>query len=143
MADPSPSFFEPRSRPPLQEVEPHVAAERRRDRVPAFPTDDPTAYVLEHGIVVDSYSGQRVISVMPMRSMDPRLLGRRLRSVRWGESAPRRGQTATGESRLSGLAASNSTFGNLPPVPLRRRYGCSSCAFDQQNPSLARHRGGR
>lgn len=64
------------------------------------------------------------------------VLGRALRHVRFAERAPRLDGTASGESRLSGIAVSNSTFGYLPPVPLRRRYGCSRCAFDAAYPGV-------
>lgn len=63
-------------------------------------------------------------------------IGRQLRHVRFAERAPRLDDRASGESRLSGIAVSNSTFGYLPPVPLRRRYGCSRCAFDGDYPAL-------
>lgn len=40
----------------------------------------------------------------------------------------------TTTSRLSGLASTHRTFGYQPPVPMRRRYGCSRSQFNSEYP---------
>lgn len=37
-------------------------------------------------------------------------------------------------TRLSGMASTHRTFGYQPPVPIRRRYGCSRSVFNTQYP---------
>jgi len=44
---------------------------------------------------------------------------------------------AEGSSRLSGMKNTHITFGTTAPQPLRRRYGCSTAAFDRDLPRLA------
>ena len=41
---------------------------------------------------------------------------------------------ATTTSRLSGMASTHRTFGYQPPVPMRRRYGCSRSQFNSEYP---------
>lgn len=40
------------------------------------------------------------------------------------------------EFRLSGFKNAHRTFGHSAPVPLRRRYGCSVCVFNDEYPRL-------
>lgn len=41
------------------------------------------------------------------------------------------------EFRLSGFNNAHRTFGYSAPVPLRRRWGCSSCGFNREEPDVA------
>lgn len=41
-----------------------------------------------------------------------------------------------GGTRLAGFGNRALTFGTVAPVPLRRRYGCSPCAFNAQRPGV-------
>lgn len=58
-------------------------------------------------------------------------IARTMRHVAWDGMTP-----GANEYRLSGICSMHRTFGTAPPVPLRRRYGCSSCRFDREYPSL-------
>lgn len=58
-------------------------------------------------------------------------LARAMRHVRWDGMTP-----GANEYRLSGICSMHRTFGTAPPVPLRRRYGCSRCRFDDEYPAL-------
>jgi len=41
---------------------------------------------------------------------------------------------ATTTARLNGMATTHRTFGYAPPVPMRRRYGCSRSQFNSEYP---------
>ena len=41
---------------------------------------------------------------------------------------------ATTTARLNGMASTHRTFGYQPPVPMRRRYGCSRAQFNREYP---------
>lgn len=47
------------------------------------------------------------------------------------------GLAGSQEARLAGFQPMFMAWGFSPPVPLRRRYGCSQCAMDRESPDLA------
>lgn len=56
-----------------------------------------------------------------------------LRKAEWADATP----SQTSQQRLSGIITASLTFGCLPPVPLRRRYGGARSAIYRTNPHLA------
>lgn len=87
--------------------------------------------------IVDAVTGKVVVVYVNCASDIATNLAADLRQVDF-DAGPFGREAATGP-RLSGIAAANRTFGYQPPVPIRRRYGCSRSQFNAQHPEAAEH----
>lgn len=81
--------------------------------------------------IVDEDSGQVVALHMVCASDLATDLAGSLSRVKWDDQVF---ANATTTSRLNGMASTHRTFGYQPPVPMRRRYGCSRSQFNSEYP---------
>lgn len=106
-----------------------VTAERR-----TYATPPPDGALIVDGAarLVDDDSGE-VVAIQALPHMPwAGDVSRSLRSIKWAGAKDNQGD----EVRLSGFKNAHRTFGHSAPVPLRRRYGCSVCQFNQEYPRL-------
>lgn len=86
--------------------------------------------------LIDGDSGEKlaVQYLLGDRFMDERRrLARQLRlGTEWNDR--KQLKPSNGSSRLNGMRYENRTFGTVAPAPLRRRYGCSYAAFNNDYP---------
>lgn len=119
---------------PMRELRVHrreVSEERR-----TYATNPPDGAVILDGAVrlLDADTGA-VVAVQATPEMPwASDVARSLRGIKWAGAKPNQGD----EVRLSGFKNAHRTFGHSAPVPLRRRYGCSVCQFNQEYPRLTR-----
>jgi hypothetical protein len=123
----------------MREVALHRCPVDVAPRTPAAPPG-PGAVVLDGDVLLRDADSGAAVALQAVAARGPAtIIASLLRHLAWAECAPRYGAVATGESRLSGISVSNSVFGALPPVPLRRRYGCCRAALDTDRPDLVSH----
>lgn len=102
------------------------------------PEPPPDALIIDRDVAIVDPDTGKVVAVYVVCAADiATSLAADLRDVEFS-STPFMRNTST-VTRLSGIAAANRTFGYQPPVPLRRRYGCSRSQFNAQHPEAAEH----
>lgn len=104
-------------------------------RTPA-PAPPPGATVYDGDVRLIDDTGATVAIQIVAGADLTRPIARALRRATWTDNMSRSVNRAGGP-RLSGISGANMTFGCLPPVPLRKRYGCSRCAVYRTHPELA------
>lgn len=103
------------------------------DRRTYAPEPPPGARILSGPCAVVDDDTNEVVGFQSFPDLGPaRRVASSFRSIEWDGTAEH-----GNEFRLSGIVNAHRTFGYSAPVPLRRRYGCSVCAFDAQYPRLA------
>lgn len=79
--------------------------------------------------IVDKETGEVVaVHAVQHQSLANRLAAELRKIGFWYDSG--NNKKPKSEARLSGIVSQFRTFGFTPPVPLRRRYACSRCTFD-------------
>ena len=100
----------------------------------SVPLPAPGAVIVDTDAVIVDEDLEEVVAVQALGEENlSAQIAQALRHVKWQGDAHKSGN----EARLSGMVVTHSTFGYSDPVPLRRRYGCSRCAFDVQYPEVA------
>lgn len=85
----------------------------------------------DNAAIIDSLTGKVVVLHIVCASDLATDLAGSLSQVKWDDQVF---SQATTTSRLSGMATTHRTFGYQPPVPMRRRYGCSRSQFNSEYP---------
>lgn len=117
----------------------HPCPECGQHQINAHAPDPPDgALVIDRDVsIVDAVTKQVVGVYVTCASDIATNLAADLRHVDF-DSAPFMRSPSTA-ARLSGISAASRTFGYQPPVPMRRRYGCSRSQFNAQHPEAAEH----
>lgn len=100
------------------------------------PQPGPDSRVI-HGdtAIIDADTGEVVVVYAVCASELASDLANTLRDVEFDRDVYHNPTTTT---RLSGVAVTHRTFGYQPPVPIRRRYGCSRSQFNTEQPAAMR-----
>lgn len=106
---------------------------KRQLRAPA-PHPGPDATIIrDDAVIVDAATNQVVALHDTGETQIASEIAQLLRHVHWNDASG----SKTGQARLSGISVAHNNFGYVPPVPLRRRWGCSRCRFDAEFPQAA------
>jgi hypothetical protein len=99
---------------------------------PNPPAPGPDSRVIDdNAAIIDSVSG-KVVALHIVCATDLATdLAASLGQVKWDDQVF---SNFTTTSRLNGMAVTHRTFGYQPPVPMRRRYGCSRSQFNSEYP---------
>jgi len=96
------------------------------------PPPGPDSRIIEDNVaIIDSLTGKVVALHMVCAADLASDLAASLGQVKWDDQVF---SQVTTTSRLSGMATTHRTFGYQPPVPMRRRYGCSRSQFNSDYP---------
>jgi hypothetical protein len=96
------------------------------------PDPGPDSRVIRGNVAITDADTGEVVAVHIVCASDLATdLAASLGQVKWGYQVRSR-VTTTG--RLNGMAVTHRTFGYQPPVPMRRRYGCSRSQFNSEYP---------
>ena len=87
--------------------------------------------ITENAAIIDSQTGKVVVLHVVCATDLATDLAASLGQVKWDDQVF---SNVTTTSRLSGMATTHRTFGYQPPVPMRRRYGCSRSQFNSEYP---------
>jgi hypothetical protein len=96
------------------------------------PTPGPEARIIRDNVVIIDAESQQVVAVHIICANDLATdLAWSLANVAFDDQVF---SNVTTTARLSGMATTHRTFGYQPPVPMRRRYGCSTSQFNAKYP---------
>jgi len=90
------------------------------------------ARVIDSNVAIVDEGTGKVVAVHMVCATDLATdLASSLSQVKWDDQVF---ANVTTTSRLNGMAVTHRTFGYQPPVPMRRRYGCSRSQFNTEYP---------
>ena len=96
------------------------------------PAPGPNSRIItQDSVIIDADSGDVVVVYVVCATDIATQLANSLRDVEFDTDVYFNATTTT---RLSGMAVTHRTFGYQPPVPMRRRYGCSRSQFNTAHP---------
>jgi len=96
------------------------------------PPPTASSRVIDGNVAIIDELTEQVVAVQMVCASDLATdLAASLGQVKWDDQVF---ANATTTSRLNGMAVTHRTFGYQPPVPMRRRYGCSRSQFNSEYP---------
>jgi len=99
---------------------------------PHAPDPGPDSRIIRGNVAITDAETGKVVAVHIVCATDLATdLAASLSQVKWDDQVFNNASTT---SRLNGMAVTHRTFGYQPPVPMRRRYGCSRSIFNSEYP---------